>query len=79
MKTAIICTNQHHEDGPTPIFRCRAHSGLITLCQRGFLHNPDFVIDFDDETIQGHWGFRTTMTKAEARAFGADFGLWFDS
>ena len=80
MKTAIICTNQHHEDGPTPIFRCRAFTGQATcIGDCGTVNNPDFIIDFDKETIQGHWGGRTTMTKDEARTFGADFGMWFDS
>jgi hypothetical protein len=80
MKTAIICTNQHHEDGPTPIFRCRAFTGIATCVgDRNRINDPDFIIDFDKETIQGHWGGRMTMTKDEARAFGADFGLWFDS
>jgi hypothetical protein len=80
MKTAIICTNQNHEDGPTPIFRGRAHAGIVAVIgDCGSIHDPDFIIDFDKETIQGHWGGFIMMTKSEARAFGADFGLWFSS
>ena len=80
MKTAVICTNQHHEDGPTPIFMCQANTGKATCVgDHGKVTDPDFIFDFDKETILGHWGGRTTMTKDEARAFGANFGMWFDS
>jgi hypothetical protein len=80
MKTAIICTNQHREDGPTPIFKCSAVGGKVTfLGASENVHDPDFIVDFSKETIQGHWGGRLTMTKEEAAAFGADFGLWFSS
>jgi hypothetical protein len=80
MKTAIIYTNRHSKDGPTPIFRCCAFTGIVTCVgDHDRINDPDFIIDFDKETIQGHWGGRKTMTKEETAGFGADFGLWFES
>ncbi len=73
MKTAVIVTNQHH--GPTPIIYVSMNGGKVFIPGDG----TTFIIDFDELQICGVGGGRTPMTKAEAAAWNADFGLWFVS